>query len=250
MAYLQDLTDPEFVVFSDDVAVDLENSYPVYTTFMQMDGVDDTVRMFVVTTIVEELDADARNMRHLYPYRYLVSQGMLPDGLTHDQQTEFYKCLAQKVNGHYSTMNQFFNAILADTTTTRSSRSSSASAPTTCSTGSWRWKRWRSPRSNPTIRRIDHNITFFLTEKDRPVCGSDPFQFCFAALRPRAHTYRYSSRNPCSHHPHAAMAHLELQRSTAQQLAVDLDRNLGRRLDTDIACRDSDRHGLSYRCCR
>ncbi len=116
MAYLQDLTDPEFVVFSDDVAVDLENSYPVYTTFMQMDGVDDTVRMFVVTTIVEELDADARNMRHLYPYRYLVSQGMLPDGLTHDQQTEFYKCLAQKVNGHYNTMNQFFNAILADTT--------------------------------------------------------------------------------------------------------------------------------------
>ena len=100
MAYLQDLTDPEFVVFSDDVAVDLENSYPVYTTFMQMDGVDDTVRMFVVT----------------YPYRYLVSQGMLPDGLTHDQQTEFYKCLAQKVNGHYNTMNQFFNAILADTT--------------------------------------------------------------------------------------------------------------------------------------
>ena len=81
-----------------------------------MDGVDDTVRMFVVTTIVEELDADARNMRHLYPYRYLVSQGMLPDGLTHDQQTEFYKCLAQKVNGHYNTMNQFFNAILADTT--------------------------------------------------------------------------------------------------------------------------------------
>ncbi len=75
-----------------------------------------TVRMFVVTTIVEELDADARNMRHLYPYRYLVSQGMLPDGLTHDQQTEFYKCLAQKVNGHYNTMNQFFNAILADTT--------------------------------------------------------------------------------------------------------------------------------------
>ena len=59
MAYLQDLTDPEFVVFSDDVAVDLENSYPVYTTFMQMDGVDDTVRMFVVTTIVEELDATA-----------------------------------------------------------------------------------------------------------------------------------------------------------------------------------------------
>lgn len=116
MVYLQDLTDPEFVVFSDDVAVDLENSYPVYTTFMQMDGVDDTVRMFVVTTIVEELDADARNMRHIYPYRYLVSQGMLPDGLTHEQQGEFYKCLAQKVNGHYSTINQFFNAILADTT--------------------------------------------------------------------------------------------------------------------------------------
>lgn len=116
MVYLQDLTDPEFVIFSDDVAIDLENSYPVYTTFMQMDGVNDTVQMFVVTTIVEELNADARNMRHLYPYKYLVSQGTLPDGLSHEQQSEFYKCFASKVNNRYSTMNRFFNAILADTT--------------------------------------------------------------------------------------------------------------------------------------
>ena len=116
MVYLQDLTDPEFVIFSDDVAVDLENTYPVYTTFMQMDGVDDTVQMFVVTTIIDELDADAHNMRHIYPYRYLVSQGVLPDGLTHEQQNDFYRCFAQKVNGYYTSMNQFFNAILADTT--------------------------------------------------------------------------------------------------------------------------------------
>ena len=79
MIYLDDLTDSEFVLFSDGVAGELENAYPVYTSFIQMPGVNDTVDMFVVTTIVEELDADAHNMRHIFPYDYLVGQGVLPD---------------------------------------------------------------------------------------------------------------------------------------------------------------------------
>lgn len=115
MIYLQDLTDPEFIIFTDDVATDIETAYPVYATFMQIPGVNDTVDMFVVTTIIEQLQEDAHNMRHLYPYRYLVSQGILPDKLTHEQQREFYMCFAQKVNNTYTNLNQFINAILADT---------------------------------------------------------------------------------------------------------------------------------------
>lgn len=116
MIYLQDLTDPEFMIFTDSVTGDIEAVYPVYTTFMQLDGVEDTVDMFVVTAIVEQLDADAHNMRHIYPYRYLVSEGILPDRLTHEQQRDFYRCLAQKVNSQFYSMEQFLNAILADTT--------------------------------------------------------------------------------------------------------------------------------------
>lgn len=116
MIYLDDLTDSEFVLFSDGVAGELENAYPVYTTFIQMPGVNDTVDMFVVTTIVKELDADAHNMRHIFPYDYLVGQGVLPAGLDRSQQKAFYTCLAGKVNATYSTMEQFFNAVLADTT--------------------------------------------------------------------------------------------------------------------------------------
>ena len=116
MIYLDDLTDSEFVLFSDGVAGELENAYPVYTTFIQMPGVNDTVDMFVVTTIVEELDADAHNMRHIFPYDYLVGQGVLPAGLDRSQQKAFYTGLAGKVNATYSTMEQFFNAVLADTT--------------------------------------------------------------------------------------------------------------------------------------
>ena len=115
MAYLQDLTDPEFVVFSDGVAGTIEEAFPVYATFIEMPAVDDTVDLYVITAIVDELDADAHNMRHLYPYQYLVSQGILPEGLTHEQQVAFYKCFAQKVNAQYSTMDQFFAAILSDT---------------------------------------------------------------------------------------------------------------------------------------
>lgn len=73
MVYLDDLTDAEFVLFADDVAETLENSYPVYTTFVTMPGMSDTVDVVVVTTIVDELNADAHNMRHIYPYNYLRS---------------------------------------------------------------------------------------------------------------------------------------------------------------------------------
>lgn len=53
---------------------------------------------------------------HIFPYNYLVAQGVLPAGLDHDQQKAFYNCFAGKVNDTYDTMSQFFNAILADTT--------------------------------------------------------------------------------------------------------------------------------------
>ncbi len=118
MVYLEDLTDTEFGLFADGVAVDLENSYPVYAEFVELPGVEDTVEMVVVTSIVEELNADARNMRHLYPYDYLVAQGVLPSGLSRDQQRAFYNCFAQRVNNTFRSMGNFFNAILADTTNT------------------------------------------------------------------------------------------------------------------------------------
>ena len=115
MIYLEDLTEPEFIIFTDSVTGNIEEVYPVYATFMQIPNVDDTIDMFVITTIVEELNEDAHNMRHIFPYRYLVSQGMLPDKLSHEQQRAFYNCLAQKVNNNFVSVEQFLNAILADT---------------------------------------------------------------------------------------------------------------------------------------
>lgn len=116
MVYLNDLSDAEFLTFSDQVSAMLEGDYPVYMTFVSMPGAADTVDMVVVETIVEELDADARNMRHIYPYPYLVAQGVLPAGLDYDQQHLFYKCFAGKVNETYATVGQFFYAVMADTT--------------------------------------------------------------------------------------------------------------------------------------
>lgn len=74
MAYLNDLTDAEFILFSDDVATALEGDYPVYATFVTMPGVEDTVQLVIVETVVEELQADARNMRHIFPYEQLVAR--------------------------------------------------------------------------------------------------------------------------------------------------------------------------------
>ena len=116
MVYLQDLTDAEFAIFTDSVTVDLEGAYPVYTEFIEIDGLNDTIDAVVVTTIVEQLSLDAHNMRHLYPYPYLVAEGVLPDGIDRSQQRAFYKCLAAKINNYYTSMTAFFNAVLADTT--------------------------------------------------------------------------------------------------------------------------------------
>ena len=105
MAYLNDLTDAEFILFSDDVATALEGDYPVYATFVTM-------------PVVEELQADARNMRHIFPYEQLVARKMLPAGLDHDQLHAFYNCLAGKVNSTFVTLDQFVNAVMADTVNT------------------------------------------------------------------------------------------------------------------------------------
>lgn len=118
MVYLQDLTEPEFVIFSDGVAANIENAYPAYATFMQLPAVDDTLDMFVVTAIVEELQEDHKNMRHLYPYHTLVKRGILPDKLTHEQRHAFYQCLAQKVNNYYnSSIAEFVSDVLKSDST-------------------------------------------------------------------------------------------------------------------------------------
>lgn len=112
MVYLTDLNDVEWELFADDVAVALENDYPVYATFIEMPSVEDTVTMVVVETVVTQLDADAHNMRHLFPYRQLVAEGILPDGMSHQQIKSYYTCLAKKVDNYYNSMEQFFGTIL------------------------------------------------------------------------------------------------------------------------------------------
>ncbi len=112
MVYLSDLSDSEFVIFSGDVSGALEDNFPVYTQFVAMPAVNDTVDLWVVTTIVDELDADTENMRHLYPYRHLVQDGVLPEGLDHSSRKAFYSCFAQKVNNHFSGVEPFFYAVL------------------------------------------------------------------------------------------------------------------------------------------
>ncbi len=115
LVYLNDLTEAEYMLFTDRVLASIEEEYPVYTTFIEMPAVNDTVQVYVVTTIVEQLAADASNMRHLYPYRDLVAANILPDGLSRTQQNAFYQCFANSVDNTYSNVGQLVNAILADT---------------------------------------------------------------------------------------------------------------------------------------
>lgn len=114
MIYLNELSDEDFTIFTGNVSSGIEVAYPVYAQFVIMPSLQDTVDMWVVTTIAEELDTDASNMRYLYPYNTLVMQGVLPAGLDHDARKSFYRCFAQKVNAKFSSLEAFFYAVITN----------------------------------------------------------------------------------------------------------------------------------------
>ena len=114
-AYLRNLEEVEFDQFSNDVVDAIEVDYPVYTAFIELPGRGDTVEVYVVSMIVNQLQTDAHNMRNIYPYPWLVAQGILPSGLNHQAQRAFYECFARKVNNYFNPTAAFFNAVVNDT---------------------------------------------------------------------------------------------------------------------------------------
>ena len=111
MIYLDNLAEAEFVDFSGDVVEAIEIDYPIYTTFVELPGRGDTVEVYVVSTIVEELNTDPHNLRNIFPYPQLVADGVLPAGLNHQAQRAFYDCLSHKIKRTYRTTLAFFDAI-------------------------------------------------------------------------------------------------------------------------------------------
>ena len=134
-AYLRNLEEVEFDQFSNDVVDAIEVDYPVYTAFIELPGRGDTVEVYVVSTIVSELHADAHNMRKIYPYRTLVNEGILPPKLDRQAQRAFYECFANQVNNTYPSTTAFVNAVLADTTST----SQIAQMQSQCAAGLFDW---------------------------------------------------------------------------------------------------------------
>jgi hypothetical protein len=114
MVYIDDLQEIEFDDFSGDVIEAIEIDYPTYTVFYELPGRGDTLDVYVVSTIVERLDADPHNLRHIFPYSWLVAEGVLPAGMNSQAQRAFYDCLSHKVKRHYHTSRRFLHALLND----------------------------------------------------------------------------------------------------------------------------------------
>lgn len=115
MAYLNNLAEVEFDLFSNGVIEAIEVDYPFYTTFIELPSRGDTVEVYVVSMIVDQLQTNAHNMRNIYPYPWLVSQGILPSGLNHQAQRAFYECFARKVNNNFDSTEAFFNEVVNGT---------------------------------------------------------------------------------------------------------------------------------------
>lgn len=115
MVYLDNLAEAEFDLFTGDVVEAIEIDYPVYTTFVELPARGDTVEVYVVSTIVEELNADPHNLRNIFPYPQLVADGILPAGLNHQAQRAFYDCLSHKIKRTYRSTSAFFDALVSGT---------------------------------------------------------------------------------------------------------------------------------------
>lgn len=107
MVYLNDLTEEEFALFANNVTDLLEMEYPSYVEFVEMPMVGDSVEMVVITTIVTEIKASPDKLRHIFGYEELCEAGVLPSGMSLKHQQDFYKCLAEKVNMTFGSMQQF-----------------------------------------------------------------------------------------------------------------------------------------------
>lgn len=114
MVYVDDLQEIEFEDFTGDVIEAVEIDYPVYTVYYELPGRGDTLDVYVVSTIVERLDTDPHNLRHIFPYSWLVAEGVLPAGMDNQAQRAFYDCLSQKVKRHYHTSRRFLYALMND----------------------------------------------------------------------------------------------------------------------------------------
>lgn len=114
MIYVDNLSEVEFDDFSGDVIEAVEVDYPVYTTFYELPARGDTLDVYVVSTIVERLDTDPHNMRNIFPYPWLVAEGIVPAGMDNQAQRAFYDCLSHKIKRHYHSSRNFLYAILND----------------------------------------------------------------------------------------------------------------------------------------
>ena len=114
MIYLENLAEAEYDDFAGDVVEAVEVDYPVYTAFYELPARGDTLDVYVVSTIVERLDADPHNLRNIFPYSWLVAEGILPAGLNNQAQRAFYDCLSHKVKRHYHSSRRFLYALLDD----------------------------------------------------------------------------------------------------------------------------------------
>ena len=117
--YLKNMDDPTFDEFSGVVVEEVEGDYPDYQALVAMPAVQDTVICVVVSVISDDLAANYRNMKYMFPYEELVEQSVLPDSLTQSQQDVFYSCMAKKINRAYGSLDEFvWSAIMSDSTVT------------------------------------------------------------------------------------------------------------------------------------
>ncbi|MFI3330975.1 MAG: hypothetical protein R3Y38_04145 [Rikenellaceae bacterium] len=109
--YLHNMQVDEYNLLVNNLAHAIEIFNPRYEVFINLPSAKDTINTYVISFLSYHLDAQTRNLRSLFPYRHLVKEGILPEGMSHNSKDEFYLCLENKLRARYKSMEFFLGAL-------------------------------------------------------------------------------------------------------------------------------------------
>ena len=114
--FIADLSEQEWGMFQNCVIEKVKSKYPNYTDFDAQKGKQDSVYNVLIECTAEFLGVDFHNLRRMFPYKELVSAGILDAKMDNRQRDTFYKSLADTINATYMSNYAFVQAIAGDST--------------------------------------------------------------------------------------------------------------------------------------
>ena len=98
----------------DCVVTVVQEIYPAYSQYAADTNAQDTLTYLLVECIADQIGSGYEGLAKVMPYNKLVNMGVLPSGLTSEQQTAFYNCLGSNAGNYFLSPRHFLKELIRD----------------------------------------------------------------------------------------------------------------------------------------